>query len=335
MTRIKQETRLPYRTLCTAETVPYSTLMRWQSRVRRGQPVVERPGPKKVEPLDGSALRRRVAELQPGRRRTRGSGALYRELCPHVSRRELAQAVVQARQEANASFCRIEWRVVNLAWSMDDTQLNGKQYLHHLQDLASRFKFPPLVGPFPAGEAVADHLQELFRGFGPPLFLKRDNGSNLNHAAVGELLAQYGVLPLNSPPYYPRYNGAMERAQGELKSQLPSDGENRSVTCAETLAAIHELNHQARRALNGANACQLFFTNRHKARFTKRQRKEIYEELIELSSGILVATGATRLADQKAAWRIAVERWLVKHHYITVTRGHRVLPPLSEKRSHN
>ena len=145
----------------------------------------------------------------------------------------------------------------------------------------------------------------------------------------------YGALPLNSPPDYPRHNGAMERARGEVKSQLPRGRENRSINHAEALAAICQLNHEPRRVLNPASTCQVFFAERQKARFAKRQRKEIYEELIELPSGIMMATGATRLADQNAAWRIAVEQWLVKHHYRTVIRGHRVLPSLSEIWSHD
>ena len=328
MTRIKQETGWPYRRLCTAETVPYSTLMRWQHRVRRGQPVVARPGPKKVGPLDRAALCRQVAELRPGRCRTRGTGAVYQDFRTQVSRRDLAALVDQARRGARASQRRIAWRVANLAWSMDDTEVNQKQYLHNLQDLASRYKVPPLVGPFPGGEAVAEHLQQLFRQFGPPLFLKRDNGSNLNHAAVEQLLAEYGVLPLNSPAYYPRYNGAMEKGQGELKSRLPDLGEDQPLSEAQALLAIHPLNHQPRRVLNGATACEVFSANRRTVHFTKRQRKEVYEELIESSCAILMGLEATRRRDRQAAWRVAVERWLVKYDYITVTRGNRVLPLL-------
>ena len=35
-----------------------------------------------------------------------------------------------------------------------------------------------------------------------------------------ELLACFGVLPLNNPPYYPRYNGAKEKSIQDLKTAL-------------------------------------------------------------------------------------------------------------------
>jgi hypothetical protein len=70
------------------------------------------------------------------------------------------------------------------------------------------------------GETVAGRLEHLFIQHGPPLVLKRDNGSNLNQRAVDEVLARYLVLPLNSPPHYPPYNGGMECAVRELKTPL-------------------------------------------------------------------------------------------------------------------
>jgi hypothetical protein len=57
-------------------------------------------------------------------------------------------------------------------------------------------------------------------GMGRPLVLKRDNGSNLNHQAVDEVLARYLVLPLKSPPHYPPYNGAIECAVRELVEKI-------------------------------------------------------------------------------------------------------------------
>ena len=85
---------------------------------------------------------------------------------------------------------------------------------------ASRYKFAPLVDERFTGELVAARLDELFAQHGPPLVLKRDNGSNLNSEAVNAVLSRWLVIPLNSPPYYPPYNGGIERAQRELKAAL-------------------------------------------------------------------------------------------------------------------
>ena len=49
---VKESSGFSYRTLCEAARVQYSSFMRWKGRAERGEPVVERPGPKKVGPLD-------------------------------------------------------------------------------------------------------------------------------------------------------------------------------------------------------------------------------------------------------------------------------------------
>jgi len=130
-------------------------------------------------------------------------------------------------RERQADTRRIDWRVPGAVWSMDPTELTWrddalrqKLRLLPVMDLASRYKFPPWVGSPLTGDQVAAHLEELFHRYGPPLVLKRDNGSNLHTAAVDELLNRWLVIPLNSPPHYPPDNGGIERAQREFKSAL-------------------------------------------------------------------------------------------------------------------
>ena len=59
----------------------------------------------------------------------------------------------------------------------------------------------------------------LFVLYGPPLVLKSDNGSAFDAGATLALLYQHGVVPLFSPPYWPRYNGAIEAGIGSLKTR--------------------------------------------------------------------------------------------------------------------
>ena len=90
-------------------------------------------------------------------------------------------------------------------------------------------------------------LDELFTQFGPPLVLKRDNGSNLNSAAVNAVLSRWLVIPLNSPPHYPPYNGGIERSQRELKDTLrPCLLASREAASrpSQVALAVHELNHR-------------------------------------------------------------------------------------------
>ncbi len=156
------------------------------------------------------------------------SGRVYRQYHTQVSRRELQALTETVRrelaQQRQAALRHITWHVPGLVWSLDDAELarfaHHTLHLHQVQDLASRYKFTPWVGERVLGETVAVRLEHLFLQHGPPLVLKRDNGSNLNQQAVDEVLARYLVVPLNSPPHYPPYNGGMECAVRELKTPL-------------------------------------------------------------------------------------------------------------------
>jgi len=207
------------------------------------------------------------------------------------------------RQEVTAdhrkNLRRIDWLVPGVVWAMDVTEddlgMAGKIHLQNTQDLGSRYKFPPLSGECPVGEEIAGYLSEKFCRFGPPLFLKRDNGSNLNHGAVNGVLAEFFVLPLNSPAYYAPYNGAIEESQRELKAclreklipDLPGSGNHSMAVYAEV--AAHDLNHRLRPCLHGKTSCQVFFSLGEKPVYSKLERRKIYDILMERVERILVS----------------------------------------------
>src|SRR5262249_8387227 len=62
-------------------------------------------------------------------------------------------------------------------------------------------------------------LGRLFLDFGMPLVLKCDNGPPFRADLTKIFLDALGVFILFSPPYWPRYNGAIEAAIGSLKSR--------------------------------------------------------------------------------------------------------------------
>src|SRR5262249_52130608 len=72
---------------------------------------------------------------------------------------------------------------------------------------------------------VTGALTSLFVQHGPPLVLKSDNGSAFGAGVVQELLAGVGVIPLFSPPYWPRDNGSIEAGIGAMKSRTERQGE--------------------------------------------------------------------------------------------------------------
>lgn len=349
LTRLKQQVRWPYRRLSKSVGVSYANFRRWKHRLACGQPAFSKPGPKKVAPLSLDELRGQVYCLGHGGQRSRGVGVLYRQYQSRISRRDLEVLTATVRrellQQRQAELRHLTWHVPGLVWSLDDAELakfaDHKLHLHQVQDLASRYKFTPLVGRQVLGEMVALHLKQLFERHGPPLVLKRDNGSNLNHQAVDEVLRRYLVVPLNSPPHYPPYNGAMEHAVRELKTLLVEKVLNHDSTkespvelWAEVLA--HDLNHRARPCLHGHVACQVFQNARPAMKvYTRRKRREVFDWINELTT-ILMQVWAVRTPRQaETARRLAVETWLQRNGVITITQNQRVLPIFPEQFAHH
>jgi hypothetical protein len=321
--------------------ISYTTLMRWKRRLSMGQPAVKKPGPKKVEALNLGQLTQKIRDLDYGCKRSRGTGRLYGAYKGAISRRELNRMVRSVRNETNRQRAsrkyHITWLRPNLAWAMDDCQkpddvAGGKLHLHNLSDLCSRYKFHPLASTAIAlacGEEVAGHLDHLFSRFGAPLFCKRDNGSNLNHLAVNDVLEQAMVIPINSPPNTARYNGAIEHTQGEFKDYLrrwqwKTNTIDEFVLLAET--AAHELNHRPRRCLKGQTACCAYF-GKNRMRYHKRQRKSIYNWIRDLAAEISIRAGKKTISP--VAWRVAAKQWLVNNGLIRIQRAGKVLPDFS------
>ena len=330
--QMKEKTGMPYRELCEVVRLPYPSLIRWRVRQKNDAPLVRQPGPQKIRPPDLGLINRDIAGLSHGQDRTVGTGALYARHASSISRRELTRMVVLARHDLNTAhrqnLRRIRWNVPNLAWSMDPTEYQQqdarKVHVNQMQDLASRYKFAPMAGNIPCGEEIAGHLAATFKRFGPPLFLKRDNGGNLNHAAVDDVLAEHFVLPLNSPANYPPYNGAIEQAQAELKTGLSTRLAHKACP-GEHLEAYassveHDLNHQPRPCLAGRNSCQAYFAGRRT--FSRWERRDAYEWIANAQQDMLCCGGM----QPQAAWRIAAQAWLEMKGYITVTVNGKVSP---------
>lgn len=334
---------LSYRALCAREGLAYASLMRWKGRLADGVAIIGRPGPKKVEALDLSALREQIHGLRHGRKRTEGVGELFGAYRQKISRRALRQLVAEERQRKNAERNRVYheviWKVPRLIWAMDDTEYHPdpaypKAYLNNVQDVGSRYKFEPLVGLALAhGEQVASHLNELFEKHGPPLFLKRDNGKNLNHGIVEKLLEAFMVIPINSPCYYPQYNGGIEVAQHEIKAWLSQRPPMPSAFLAiQADLDVHALNHRPRPCLGNRTPCQMFLSGQELARtYNRRRRREVYDWIAQK----MIELMQQGCYDNDAAWRLAVETWLLDNGFIAVSKRGKVLPGFPENRSHH
>ena len=316
-----------------------------------GLSAIGKPGPKPINPLEMEQLLNQLQQLDHGSKRSRGSGALHQRYHQQISRRDFRLLVKQARRhlqrQRRAGQCRIRWNLPGAVWSLDDTELvvrttggRFKLQLQQVQDLGSRYKFAPLVSKHLPGEVIAARLDALFRRHGPPLVLKRDNGSNLCHRAVDKVLARHLVIPLNSPPHYPPYNGGMEKAQGEVKvvlneklSSLAEVSDSLVQPVAET--AVHQVNHQPRPCMQGRTACHAFSgAKAHMKEYNRPRRKEIIHEIMSLARTINETLAPTTSRLGRAASRLAVEIWLQRHGLITVYPSPKVSPIFSSKKSH-
>ena len=153
----------------------------------------------------------------------------------------------------------------------------------------------------------------------------------MNHAAVNDVLAEFFVLPLNSPVYYAPYNGAIEESQREMKRCL-REKLGLGLSCSREQigpyaeAAAHDLNHRLRDCLGGRTSCQVYFGSGPKPVFTKRERRNIYDCLMERVGRILLSLNQSGQEARESAWRIAVESWLRSMGYIKVHINQKVSP---------
>jgi transposase InsO family protein len=328
---MKKRTRIPYGVICKTLQLPSSSFNRWRLRIREKVEILNPPGPKKVEPFDPSILDTEIRLLDHRVKRSAGTTGLYQQYRFSVSRRELGRMVEQVRQDLvldrRTHLRRIEWLMPGVVWAMDFTEYDlgmaGKIYLHNTQDLGSRYKFLPMAGGYPVGEEVAGYLSEKFDRYGAPLVLKRDNEGNMNHIAINDVLAESFVLPLNSPGHYAPYNGAIEESQREVKANLREKLALGSPECwdhvaAYAEAAVNDLNHRHRPCLNGKTSCQVFFAPADRPAFTKRERRAIYDSIMERVERILSAMKQSGQSIRESAWRIAVESWLKSKGFIKV-----------------
>lgn len=342
---VKHMYQIDYTTLFESLPVAPSTYRRWRLRIFHGEDPTKKPGPKVVEPLDLQKLGDELARLVHVRKRSRGVGKVRSGVKDFISRRELAALIAQMRTDSlrqkRRSYCELRWKVIGSAWGLDifetrRDQLPGKQFVFCVADLSSCYKYPPLVTVNePRGSEISDHLGKLFKRFGRPLFLKRDNGGNLNHGSINNLLSESHVLPLNSPCYYAPYNGAIEHGQGEIKWKLKQEyGDIATIgefaRCVEL--AIHDLNHSFRRKLGGDTSCRRFF-NLPRFNYSKRKRKEVFLWISERASDIVEKAGKNLTPD--AAYRVACQIWLMKNGMLSISKHGKVLPYSSGNSAHN
>jgi transposase InsO family protein len=345
---LQKQTETNTRDLSAALGLGYRTLLRWRKRVSGGKPPLTLPGPKKTGPLPLDEVGREIEALWHGPRRSQGVCALQARYTQTLSRRAVAGMVAEVRTRQNAErrqvSKRVTWKEPNLAWAIDGTQIgkdeqNAPLHIHAVRDLCTRYDFEPLVDTESKGEAVALHLEHLFEKHGSPLFLKRDNGTPFNNEAVDRVLAHHGVIPLNSPGYYPKYNGAIEKGIREMKEALgeclpPAVKWQPDEIKPYILAVHHALNCRPRRSLHGHSACEAY-THLPRHRYKQRQRHATFGWIRIRANDSIQQLEKIDHRSLNAAWRHAAESWLRCQGLIIVSINKKVLPNFPLKCAYN
>ena len=248
----------------------------------------------------------------------------YQQWSEFISRRQFQELVAEERRNSIDHMKRIQWLKPGVAWSLDTTEYGPQKIkITPLRDLASKYQVPsPLVQPSEDGATIAEYLDLMFTREGPPMFLKRDLGSPLNCYAVDEVLERHRVLPLNSPPAYPRYNGSMERGMRDLKAALDNQRLHDLLTdiplALEVRLATQDLNHRRLRSLGGLTPCQVYHDPSRRLRLHKASRDRIFREIFEQFWQLAQCMPVQNRHTLCAAWRLLVEDWLRRQQWICV-----------------
>jgi transposase InsO family protein len=345
---LQKETQTSTREVSRAVGLGYRTLLRWRKRVSAGKPALTPAGPKKTGPLPLGEVGREIEALRHGPKRSHGVCALQARYSQTISRRAVAGMVAKVRTRQNDErrlvSKRVTWKEPNLAWAIDGTEIGKDEqktplHIHAVRDLCTKYDFEPLVATESKGEAVALHLEHLFEKHGPPLFLKRDNGTPFYNEAVDHVLADHGVIPLNSPGYYPKYNGAIEKGIREMKEALgeclaPAVRWQPNQILPYILAVHHALNCKPRRILQGHTACEAY-QHQPRHRYSLRQRLATFGWIRVHANDRIQQLEKIDRRSLNAAWRHAAESWLRCQGLITVSINKKVLPNFPLKCAYN
>jgi transposase InsO family protein len=218
---------------------------------------------------------------------------------------------------------RLRWPIPGRVWAIDFTQapspIDGRfPYLLAVRDLASGQQLLWQPTRDLTAAVAQDALAALFDGHGSPLVLKMDNGSAFIAEALQNLLRPE-VTPLFSPPYYPRYNGAIEAGIGSLKTRTQAhascQGHPAYWTCDDVAAAQDDANHNARpRGPSGPAPNDLWMqrspiTTDERQRFHDTLQRRQLEARLEhpIPLGQDLTTKELRSLERKAISRALVE----------------------------
>ncbi len=232
---------------------------------------------------------------------------------------EVIADLVEAEKGRKPKPIRYELTAAMVMWSEDGTafkERGRKKELVVAQDEHARFKVKHRLVDGPAGEGdVISYLSRAFDRYGPPLVLKHDGDKIFNSNKVAELLKHYGVVSLTNPPYYPQYNGKMERSMRDIKQHVRAQ---RKYGVREELddhidTAMLDLNEQRPRpVLKGRTAREVF----DRDRIPLPDRWAFMEKVRQTENHYMIKASSRR--QKQSARRKAVETVLLNYGLLEI-----------------
>jgi len=108
-------------------------------------------------------------------------------------------------------------------WAIDfihDSLENGRAFrVFNVIDVYSRRAFEPAIDFGLPGKKVAEHLEELFKHYGAPKIIKRDDGPEFKSKYFQALMVRWGIEQEVIPPGQPFNNGHIESFHGLLRRE--------------------------------------------------------------------------------------------------------------------
>jgi transposase InsO family protein len=261
---------------------------------------------------------------------------------PTMARAELADLLRRYRrvyQRRHQEAQRVlHWTVPGSVWAMDfseaDHPIDGiYTHLFAVRDLASGQQLLWQPTGEPTAELTIHLLTSLFALYAAPLILKSDNGSTFTADATLHLFEQFGVIPLFSPAYWPRYNGAIEAGIGSLKTRTAyhaaCHGHPGTWTYDDVSAAQAQANATSRPQGHDGPCAEDLWQARtpvnpeERIRFqttVERHRQDLQTSFAE------PPTTPDTTKDPRSMERQAIQRALVEHGYLLFTRRRIPLP---------
>ena len=139
--------------------------------------------------------------------------------CQKASRKDKARAPLQPLQVESEPFSKVAYDLVGPL----PKSTRGYRYILTMMDLFSKF---PAAVPLKRVDntTVLDAMMGVFASYGLPKVLLTDQGSVFTSRLTRAMCQQFGIAKIQTTPYHPQSDGALERFHASLKGMLKRSG---------------------------------------------------------------------------------------------------------------